>query len=112
MAEGLLAAALPDAQVSSAGLAAMVGHPADPIACELMHERGISIDAHRAQQISLDVCQRADLILVMDGEQRRDGRASAIRSPAARCFACASSAIRTCRTRTGRDAPRSERRWR
>ena len=71
MAEGLVAAALPGMQVSSAGLHALVGQPADPIACELMEERGVGIGAHRARQLSLDLCQRADLILVMDREQRR-----------------------------------------
>jgi len=71
MAEGLMAAALPDCEVSSAGLGALIGYPADPLACELMQERGLSIDEHRARQISLDLCQRADLILVMDTEQRR-----------------------------------------
>lgn len=71
MAEGLIAAALPDARVASAGLSALVGEPADAIARELMRERGISIEDHRARQISLDACQRADLILVMDAEQRR-----------------------------------------
>jgi protein-tyrosine phosphatase len=71
MAEGLLASALPDAQISSAGLEALAGHPADPIACELMNSRGISLADHRARQISLDLCQRADLVLVMDREQRR-----------------------------------------
>lgn len=71
MAEGLIAAALPDAQVASAGLAAMVGAPADEIARDLMRQRGISIESHRAKQIGLDACQRADLILVMDGQQRR-----------------------------------------
>ena len=71
MAEGLMAAAMPAAHVSSAGLGALIGYPADPLACELMAERGISIDAHRARQINLDMCQRADLILVMDREQRR-----------------------------------------
>jgi protein-tyrosine phosphatase len=71
MAEGLMAAAMPAAHVSSAGLGALIGYPADPLACELMAERGISIDAHRARQINLDMCQRADLILVMEREQRR-----------------------------------------
>lgn len=71
MAEGLLAAAMPDCGVSSAGLGAMIGYPADPLACELMEERGLDISTHRARQISLDLCQRADLILVMDTEQRR-----------------------------------------
>ena len=71
MAEGLLAQAVPDAQVSSVGLEAMAGLRADPIACELMAERGLSLDKHRARQISMDACQRADLILVMDRSQRR-----------------------------------------
>ena len=72
MAEGLLKAALPEAQITSAGLEAMVGQPADPIACELMDERQIVIAGHRAQQVSKDMCQRADLILVMDRQQRRE----------------------------------------
>ncbi|VWX56472.1 protein-tyrosine phosphatase [Burkholderiales bacterium 8X] len=71
MAQGLLAAASPELQVQSAGLQALIGQRADPIACELMEARGVSIAAHRAQQINLDLCQRADLILVMDREQRR-----------------------------------------
>ncbi len=71
MAEGLIAAAMPALQVSSAGLGAMIGSPADPLARELMAERGLNIDAHRARQINLDMCQRAELILVMDREQRR-----------------------------------------
>lgn len=72
MAEGLLAAALPEAQVASVGLGALVGEPADAMARELMQERGIPIEGHRARQINSEVCQRADLILVMDGEQRRE----------------------------------------
>lgn len=71
MAEALFQAALPRAQVASAGLEALVGHPADPIACELMRERGISITDHEARQLDTEMCQRADLILVMDREQRR-----------------------------------------
>lgn len=71
MAQALLAEAMPDCTVSSAGLGALTGQPADPCARELMQARGLNIDAHRARQISLDMCQRADLILVMDTEQRR-----------------------------------------
>jgi protein-tyrosine phosphatase len=72
MAQAVLAAALPGRQVSSAGLDAMLGFPADPIACDLMHERGLDIDAHRARSLDAQVCRRADLILVMDLEQRRE----------------------------------------
>jgi protein-tyrosine phosphatase len=71
MAEGLVAAALPGVQISSAGLHALSGERADPIACELMDARGVSLEKHRARQLNLDMCQRADLILVMDREQRR-----------------------------------------
>lgn len=71
MAEGLVAAELPGIQISSAGLQALAGQRADPIACELMDSRGISLEKHRARQLNLDMCQRADLILVMDREQRR-----------------------------------------
>lgn len=70
MGEALLAAALPAQQVASAGTGALSGHAADPMATELMHEKGISIAAHRARQLNLTLCQRADLILVMDREQR------------------------------------------
>lgn len=70
MAEGLLAAALPGHQVSSAGTGALSGYPADPLARELMLEKGLSIDDHRARQLNLTLCQRADLILVMDRDQR------------------------------------------
>ncbi len=72
MAEGLIATAMPTLTVRSAGLDALIGFSADPTARELMTERGISIDAHRARQINMDMCQRAGLILVMDREQRRE----------------------------------------
>jgi protein-tyrosine phosphatase len=71
MAAGLFGAALPHADVTSAGLKALVGKPADPIARELMEERGIDIADHQARQLDAEMCQRADLILVMDREQRR-----------------------------------------
>ncbi|MBB3179455.1 low molecular weight protein-tyrosine-phosphatase [Variovorax sp. Sphag1AA] len=72
MAAGLFSAALPRAQVTSAGLEALVGRPADPMARELMDERGISIAKHQARQLDVEMCQRADLILVMDRGQRRE----------------------------------------
>ena len=56
MAQGLLEHALPQAQVRSAGLGALVGMPADAAAVRLMQERGIDISAHRATQISRAAC--------------------------------------------------------
>jgi protein-tyrosine phosphatase len=70
MAQGLLAAALPQTQVRSAGLGALVGMPADDMAVRLMKERGIDIAQHRAQQINRALCMQADMVMVMDGEQR------------------------------------------
>lgn len=71
MAEAMLAASLPHLSVSSAGVGALVGQPADQIACELMTARGLDLSAHRARQIGLAMCQQADLILTMDTDQRR-----------------------------------------
>ena len=71
IAEGLLKQALPTKTVRSAGLSALVGHPADPLSVQLMAERGIDISGHRAQLISLQLVREADLILTMDREQKR-----------------------------------------
>lgn len=55
--------------VSSAGLGALVGYPADPIAQALMQARGIDISTHRARQITPEMAFGADLILTMTQEQ-------------------------------------------
>ena len=69
MAEALLGDALTGPEeitVESAGLGALVGHPADKHAVELMKERGVDITAHRARQLHPDMVATADLILVME----------------------------------------------
>jgi len=71
MAQALLAAALPHCEVSSAGLAAAVGLPADATAREVLADHGLDIAQHRARDIDQALCKRADLILVMEDEQRR-----------------------------------------
>jgi len=71
MAAALLQRALPSMQVSSAGLAACVGHPADPWAIQLMQEIGIDISDHRGCQVVPRLWRAADLILVMDLPQQR-----------------------------------------
>jgi len=72
MAEGLLRQAMPELTVASAGLGALVGSPADPIAVELAAELGVDISGHRAQQMTGELASRADLILVMDSGQKAD----------------------------------------
>lgn len=71
MAEGLFKKMLieankTDCYVSSAGLAALVGHKADSNACQLMMEKGIDISSHRACQLHADMIRINDLILVME----------------------------------------------
>jgi len=70
MAEGLMKRALPEMEVSSAGLGALVGQPADSNAIALMREKGIDITAHRARQLESWMVATADLVLVMDTEQK------------------------------------------
>lgn len=53
--------------VVSAGIGALSGYPADPLACEIMREKGIDISTHRAQQATLPLLSSMDLILAMDG---------------------------------------------
>ncbi len=74
MAEALLRDALrgqEEITVESAGLGALVGHPASEFAVELMDERGLDITSHRARQIEPDLVNVADLILVMGSGHKR-----------------------------------------
>jgi len=66
MAEVMLATALPDNRVSSAGLGALVGEPAHPRSIELMAERGINLDDHVARQLSEQMLREHDMVLTME----------------------------------------------
>jgi len=74
MAEGLLRQAVQTAgqgpQVNSAGLTAMSGEPADPMAVQLLAERGIDIGAHRAVQATEEMLRGYPLVLVMERAQQ------------------------------------------
>lgn len=69
MAEGLLRELLAGrhdgVRVESAGTAALLGHPADVNACDLLAARGIDLHGHRARQATPQVLRAADLILAM-----------------------------------------------
>jgi protein-tyrosine phosphatase len=73
MAEALLRDRLTgrDCTVASAGTSALLGHPADKTACQVMLARGLDIGTHRAQQATLELLTSADLILTMDHTHRR-----------------------------------------
>jgi protein-tyrosine phosphatase len=66
LAQGLLAQQLPAHTVWSAGLDALTGQPADPLSVQIATEHGFDITAHRALQVTSFLCQKSDLILVME----------------------------------------------
>ena len=66
LAQGLLAQQLPGHTVMSAGLSALVGQGTDPMSVQIATEHGFDISGHRAQQVSSFLCQKSDLILVME----------------------------------------------
>ncbi|MFT4564672.1 MAG: protein-tyrosine phosphatase [Gammaproteobacteria bacterium] len=74
MAAAVLQDALSQAQVpvavSSAGLGALGGQKADPIAIKLMAERGLDINPHTGKQFTSSDGFENDLILVMESEQK------------------------------------------
>lgn len=75
MAEGLLKQLLADTGktdrlVSSAGLNALLGHPPDPHACQLMMKKGVDISSYRACQLDNKMIRSMDLILVMELTQK------------------------------------------
>jgi protein-tyrosine phosphatase len=67
MAEALLRERLFDTgtTVSSAGTAALIGYPADPLAIEVAGRFGLDLMLHRARQAAPPLLTASDLVLVM-----------------------------------------------
>lgn len=61
-----------EVKVASAGICALVGHCADPLAIEVMSEHGFDITAHRAQQLTQTLVKEFELILVMERWQQQE----------------------------------------
>lgn len=59
-------------RVSSAGLHAMVGDPADAETSLVAGHNGISLDGHKARQFTQDLGREHDLILVMEAAHKAD----------------------------------------
>ena len=70
VAEALLKDRLPGRKVWSAGLHALVGHPADASAREVAALHGLDLSAHRAQQVQGWMLTQAELVLVMQASQQ------------------------------------------
>ncbi len=75
IAEGLLKEKIKQAnliiKVHSAGLTAMVGDEAHLFSKKVVLDYGFTLDSHIARQVTQEMIREADLILVMDDEQRR-----------------------------------------
>jgi low molecular weight protein-tyrosine phosphatase len=52
--------------VESAGLAALVGNPIDPMAERVLAAHGLSAATHVARQITVEMINAADIVLAMD----------------------------------------------
>jgi protein-tyrosine phosphatase len=58
-------------QIASAGLIADLGQPAEELTETLARGHGIDLSAHRSRPLEPDMLRRADLVLTMEQEQRR-----------------------------------------
>ncbi|KUE87888.1 protein tyrosine phosphatase [Cupriavidus necator] len=72
MAACLLRRALPDCEIASAGLAPPIGANADPRAIRLLADEGCDLASHRARAVDAIMVAAAELVLVMDNEQRTE----------------------------------------
>jgi len=59
-------------RVSSAGIAALVGHPADEDAAAVASAHGLSLDEHIARQFTRELGSEHALILVMEPDHKRE----------------------------------------
>ena len=71
MAEALLKQRYPDKNIDSAGVGALVGHPADPAALAIMYAQQLDISSHVAKQIDEALAKKADLIFTMSDSQTK-----------------------------------------
>jgi len=70
--ERLLRAALPTMKIDSAGTGALKGHTADETACLVAENHGISLTGHQGQQLTRQLAQQYDLILVMERHHQEE----------------------------------------
>lgn len=70
--EKLLSDALPKLKISSAGLHALVGEPANSVTCAAAADRGIDLSGHVARQFTSELGVTHDLILVMEKSHRTE----------------------------------------
>ncbi len=72
LGERLLRQALPELEVTSAGINALVGKPADKTTSKVAAAHGLSLHGHVARQFTADIGVGHDLILVMEPGHKRE----------------------------------------
>jgi protein-tyrosine phosphatase len=70
--ERLLRQLLPEKNITSAGVGAMVGCPVDSLAADVAKEHGLETSKHFAKQLTPEMCHQADLILAMSEKIRQE----------------------------------------
>lgn len=70
--EHLLRRMVPELDVGSAGLGALVGQAADAMATEVAAANGVSLDGHLARQFTPDLGRAYDLLLAMEPGHKRE----------------------------------------
>jgi protein-tyrosine phosphatase len=70
--ERLLREALPQMNITSAGIGAVVGAGADNTATSVAKENGLSLDCHIARAFVAEEAAKQDLILVMEPGHKRE----------------------------------------
>jgi protein-tyrosine phosphatase len=66
MAERIMKQYLPEKKIRSAGLMALVNHPADDTAVLVSELHGVSLEGHKGTQFRSSMAGEFDLILVME----------------------------------------------
>ncbi|QTF91390.1 low molecular weight protein-tyrosine-phosphatase [Halomonas sp. BM-2019] len=70
VAGAMLAERLPHKLIETAGLNALEGQGVEPKARALAESAGLDVSAHKARQVTSEILQGADLVLVMSDGQR------------------------------------------
>ncbi|QBY03140.1 low molecular weight phosphotyrosine protein phosphatase [Thalassotalea sp. HSM 43] len=70
-AERLLQQHLPNKNITSAGLGALVGHGIETHMAAILEQHGVKSDGHSAKQIGLELVNEVDLILVMEKKHQQ-----------------------------------------
>lgn len=72
VAEQIMKTRLPDMEISSAGISAVIGHDIDATARGVAEENGLMLAPHQARQFTPEIGDEHDLILVLEAGHKRE----------------------------------------